>query len=128
MQKPPRPSLLKLWETASSLQAKIAGKAPDSDGGHAAASALSWLIPGSRVQAIYSVPMGVLEMFALQVGGWTVGAAGAWPSGEYAKQVQAQKLVNAPCRIKPSVALTPSPLLTETLSRTREFQNMELAC
>jgi hypothetical protein len=122
----PRASLVKLWKTASLLQDKITSRSPENDGGLAIASALSWLLPNAQIQAVYSVPMGVLEMFALRVGGWTVGLAGAWPSGEYAKQVHLQKLVNAPCRVKPAHLQNPSSLLTEAISRTPEFQKMEL--
>jgi len=111
--------LSSLWEIAE----KIHGGGGD---GKAIADSIAWLLPEAQVCAVYSRPMGVLEMFAVKVGGAIVGAAGAFPEREYPEMVKKFGLVQAPCLIRPYLikAEAVSPLITETLSRASEFQEL----
>ncbi len=115
-------SLDSLWKTAEMVYGK------DSNG-KAIADSIAWLIPEARVCAVYSRPMDVLEMFAVRIGGAVVGAAGAWRERDYPEMVRKQGLVMAPCLLRPYLANLDkvSPLLTEAVSRTPEYQELVLA-
>ncbi len=116
-----RHGLTALWQAGE----KIHGEGD----GRAVAEAIAWLLPQAEICAIYSRPIGALEMYAVRVGSWVVGAAGAWPMRDYPGQVRKAGLVGAPCLIRPYlVAKTqPSALLTESLSRMPCFQDLRLA-
>lgn len=134
MQNSPRKALQNLWNNAVKIQSGFAS-GPAFDPSHRsleierqAGLAMSWLLPQSKLCAVYSIPMDVLETFVVKVGGWVVGAAGAWPESAYLQQLRSQKMVNAPCRLRPFVSVAPvSPALTESLSRSVSLQELELA-
>jgi hypothetical protein len=127
MEKSPKQQLEKLWKTASSAYAGFAESASSNDTDRNVASTLSWILPTSQVCAVYSIPMGALEMFALRVGNWIVGSPGAFPASEFADQVRRQGFVPAPCRVKDFHApLHPQAILTECLSGSKEFQEFDL--
>jgi hypothetical protein len=117
-----RQGLAALWK----LGEKIHGEGGD---GRAVAEAIAWLLPQAQLCGVYSRPMGTLEMFAVRVGNAVVGQAGVWAAGDYGSQVRKAGLSPAPCYLRDhsTKAEKVSPILTESMARSPEFQELLLA-
>jgi len=119
--------LAKLWSTAVKINSEIAETDSIHDDRNVASS-VAWLLPGAELCAVYSIPMDKLEMFAVRIGNLVVGSAGVHHSSEYASEIRRQKIVLAPCRIRPArLTVLPSSTLTECLSRTPCLQELPMA-
>lgn len=118
--------LLSLWETASKIANGLDGESYHSD--RLATEAIVWLLPSAEPCAVFSIPMDKVEMYAVRIGNLIVGSAGVHSSSEYLAEVRRQKLVMAPCRLRPvPLSSAPSPALTECLSRSACLQELDLA-
>jgi hypothetical protein len=116
-----RQGLTALWKLGEQIHGE--------DDGRAIADAIAWLLPQAQLCAVYSRPMGTLEMFAVRVGSVVVGRAGVFPRGDYGAAVRKAGLVVAPCYLR-DYAIAPagiSPLLSEALARAPQFQELMLA-
>lgn len=117
-----RQGLAALWK----LGEKIHGECGD---GRAVAESIAWILPQAQLCGVYSRPMGTLEMFAVRVGNVVVGQAGVWGVGDYGDQVRKVGLSVAPCYLRTHACKTEkvSPMLTEAMTRTPEFQELMVA-
>lgn len=119
--------LSKLWLTAVKINSEITGSDSIHDDRNVASS-VAWLLPGAELCGVYSIPMDKLETYAVRIGNMVVGAAGVYPASEYAVEMRRQKMVMAPCRLRPArLSALPSPTLTECLSRTPCLQELPMA-
>lgn len=119
--------LLSLWKTATKITEQIENNSR-SDDDKTTATAVAWVLPGAELFGLYSIPMDKIEMYVVRLGNFVVGSAGIHPISEYPPAARHQKLVAAPCRLRPVRPLSaPSSTLAECLSRTPCLQELDIA-